>query len=58
MGWKSIDVKIPAFSISDLNYLLEGCVNGVCACILADTGAAITLVSKEFWERLKLMINN
>ena len=29
IGQKSTDINIPAFSISDLNYVLEGCVNDV-----------------------------
>ena len=54
MSLKGTDINIPAFSISDLNYVLEGCVNGVCASILTDTGAAVTLVSKEFWDKVKV----
>ena len=37
-----------------MNYILKGCVNGVCASILADTGTAVTLVSKEFWDKVKV----
>ena len=55
MSLKGTDINIPVFSISDLNYVLEGCVNGVCASsILADIGDAITLVSKEFWNKVKV----
>ena len=56
MGWKGTDVNIPYFFISDLYHVLEGCVNSVYASILADTGAAVTLVSREFWE--KVTVNN
>lgn len=51
---ESSEDSIPAFSIScDSNYVLEGFVNGVPASILADTGAAVTVLSKEFWDKAK-----
>ena len=46
--------NMPTFSIShDSNYVLEGSVNGVPASILADTGAAVTVMSREFWDKSK-----
>ena len=48
------DSNVPTLSVSyDSNYLLEGRVNGVPASILADTGAAVTVMSKEFWDKAK-----
>ena len=38
----------------DLYYVLEGCVNSVCGSILVDTGAAVTLVYREFWDKVKV----
>ena len=52
---ESCNGNIPTFSVScDSNYILEGLVNGVPANMLADTGAAVTVMSKEFWDRAKL----
>lgn len=48
------DDNVPTFSVSyDTNYVLKGLVNGVPANILADTGAAVTVMSKEMWDKAK-----
>ena len=53
---ESNDDEIPTLSVSnDTNYELEGVVNGIRASMLADTGAAVTVMSKEFWIRLRLV---
>ena len=48
------DDNIPTFSIShDSHYVLGGSVNGVPVSILADTGATVTGMSIEFWDKSK-----
>ena len=46
------ETTITAVTItSEADCMLKGCVNGVPASILVDTGAAATILAKELWDR-------
>lgn len=51
IDFESSDDNIPV--LYDSNYVLEELVNGIPASILADTGAAVTMLSKDIWDRAR-----